>query len=211
MWRKGKTTTHLTPSQSQRKYVVSSWNLAYVVTSVWQTWFVQSIDSHPYFQTKKFHSRFLDLAGLSPMKAISVGLERVCLLIWGEVEGADHPQKLDSLSNTNPLLESRFSLLNFWKQKQWKWKCTLGNVIPSSGLCYSTWKCFCESPFHSTPLEEVERKFIDFILCVLRKEWESESQIIRKAEKENIKFEYFSEQSFHPMPLFHWKRWRENL
>ena len=38
-----------------------------------------------------------------PIWPIWVALERVCLLIWWEkVEGADHQQKSDSLSNTNP-------------------------------------------------------------------------------------------------------------
>ena len=79
MWRKGKTTTHLTLSQSQRKYVVSSWSLAYVVASVWQTWFVQSIDSHPYLKTKSFILVFWIWLASHPWKQYQLVLkEFVC-------------------------------------------------------------------------------------------------------------------------------------
>ena len=174
MWRKGKTTTHLTLSQSQRKYVVLSWSLAYVVASVWQTWFVQSIDSHPYFQTKKFYSRFLDLAGLSPMKAISVGLERVCLLIWGEVEGADHPQKLDSLSNTNPPLESRFSL--FLKAKAVKVKMYFGECFSLFWIVLFHLKVFLWEPISFNAIERSRKEIYWFhIVCVEKRmrKWKS--------------------------------------
>ena len=173
MWRKGKTTTHLTLSQSQRKYVVSSWSLAYVVASVWQTWFVQSIDSlssgahwYPYLKTKSFILVFWIWLASHPWKQYQLVLkEFVC---WYEEKLRELITRKSWTHCLIPIHLLKADFHFFWKQKQWKWKCTLENVIPSSGLCYFTWKCFCESPFHSTPLEEVKRKFIDFMLCVLR-------------------------------------------
>ena len=135
MWRKGKTTTHLTPSQSQRKYVVSSWSLAYVVASVWQTWFVQSIDSlssgahwYPYLKTKSFILVFWIWLASHPWKQYQLVLkEFVC---WYEEKLRELITRKSWTHCLIPIHFLRADFHNFWKQKQWKWKCTLGMLFP---------------------------------------------------------------------------------
>ena len=72
-----------------------------------------------------------------------------------------------------------------------KWKYTLAffaqykepsrTVIPSSPLCFLTWKCFPERPFHPMPLEDVEWEFIDFRLGLLRIKYQKVEVFLQRA------------------------------